>query len=152
MERTLEFRQGRGPRLYFGNLSYYLDKVAEEQRDTSNSPASTQEALEGTTAPVNRREQRRLKAEARQQRNRVLKPLEDRLATLESKISELESARETLTEHMSNPEVASDAEELRKTSTAFQSVGEQLEKAYSEWSELSDEVETTRAKLEASDL
>ena len=152
VERTLEFRQGQPPRLFFGNLSYYLDKGAEEQRGSGSSTTPTGQAPEGNLNSVNRKEQRRRKAEARQQRNRVLKPLEDRLADLESKISELESARETLTEHMSNPEVASDAEELRKASNAFQSVGEQLEKAYSEWSELSDEVETMRAKLEASDL
>ena len=51
---------------------------------------------------------------------------------------------------MSKPEIAGDPEELRKTSAAFQSVSEKLEKAYSDWSELSDEVEATRARLEAS--
>ena len=30
VDRTLEFRHGRPPKLYYGNLSYYLDKVAEE--------------------------------------------------------------------------------------------------------------------------
>ena len=53
---------------------------------------------------------------------------------------------------MSKPEVASDPDELRKTSEAFQSVGNQLEKAFSEWSELTDEVDKMRAKLEATDL
>ena len=67
-------------------------------------------------------------------------------------ITEFESAKETLTEHMSKPEVASDPEELRKTSEAFQAVGGQLEKAYSEWSQLSDEVEIMRKKLEATNL
>ena len=71
---------------------------------------------------------------------------------MESAITEFESAKETLTEHMSKPEVASDTEELRKTSEAFQAVGSQLEKAYSEWSQLSDEVEKMRAKLETADL
>ena len=152
VERTLEFRQGQGPRLYFGNLSYYLDKVSEEQRDCESPNASPEQVSAGSSNQVNRKEQRRRKAEARQQRNRLLKPLEDQLASLESKISELESAKETFTEHMSTPEVASDAEKLRKTSSAFQSVAEQLEKAYSEWSKLSDEVETMQAKLDVSDL
>ena len=48
--------------------------------------------------------------------------------------------------------VVHDAEELRKASEAFQSVTTQLEKAYSDWSELSDEVETLRAKLAATQL
>ena len=82
----------------------------------------------------------------------MLKPLEAQLATLESSIAEFEAAKETLTEHMSKPEIAGDAEELRKTSIAFQAVSDQLEKAFIDWSELSTEVETMRAKLEASEL
>ena len=155
VERTLEFRQEQPPRLYYGNLSYYLDKVAEEERretrqNTGLTPASRSDT--SGDGSVNRREQRRREAEARQQRNRVLKPLEERLEKLETSIAEFESARKTLTEHMSRPEVAGDAEELRKTSIVFQSVSDQLEKAYSDWSELSNEVETMRSKLEAAQL
>ena len=154
-ERTLEFRQGQPPKLYYGNLSYYLDKVAEEERLQSQqktAPRSTSSTNTPGDVGVNRREQRRREAEARQQRNRVLKPLEERLEKLETSITEFESAKETLTEHMSQPEVAGDTEELRKTSDAFQSVSNQLEKAYSDWSELSNEVETMRSKLKATQL
>ena len=155
VERTLEFRQGKSPSLYYGNLSYYLDKVAEKERIQSQKGATSGSASGTTTTrdgTVTRKEQRRQEAEARQQRNLVLKPLEQRLEKLEAGISEFEAARETLTDHMSKPEVASDAEELRKASEAFQSVTTQLEKAYSDWSELSDEVETLRAKLESTQL
>ena len=155
VERTLEFRQGSSPKLYFGNLSYYLDKVAEEEAASSrqgSAPTANTQSSTAATAGGNRKEQRRREAELRQQRNRVLKPLEERLKKLETSISEYETAKETLTEHMSNPGVAGDADELRKTSSAFQSVSDQLEKAFSEWSELSDEVETMRTTLEASGL
>jgi len=155
VERTLEFRQGEQPRLYHGNLSYYLDKVAEGERRSSNpGTANTRAGASSTTreGSLTRKEERRLEAKVRQQRNLVLKPLEQRLEKLESAITEFESAKETLTEHMSKPEVASDTEELRKTSEAFQAVGSQLEKAYSEWSQLSDEVEKMRTKLETADL
>ncbi len=151
VERTLEFRQEQPPRLYYGNLSYYLDKVAEEERREPRQNAEPGPDPSGDGS-VNRREQRRREAEARQQRNRVLKPLEERLEKLESSITEFESAKKTLTEHMSRPGVAGDTEELRKTSNAFQSVSDQLEKAYSDWSELSNEVETMRSKLEAARL
>lgn len=149
VERTLEFRQGRVPRLYYGNLSYYLEKVAEEERLASGSPAVSAGPATGSKGEgsVNRKEQRRREAELRQQRNKVLKPLEEELEKLEASIAEFEAAKETLTEHMSKPEVAGDAEELRKASEAFQSVSNQLEKTYSDWSELSDEVEAQRAKL-----
>tara|TARA_B100000674_G_C37937852_1_gene961200 strand:+ start:58 stop:2043 length:1986 start_codon:yes stop_codon:yes gene_type:complete len=155
VERTLEFRQGKQPRLYHGNLSYYLDKVAEDEHLSSNSrTVPTGERATSTTreGSLTRKEERRREAKMRQQRNLVLKPLEQQLEKLETAITEFEAAKETLTEHMSKPEVASDTEELRKTSEAFQAVGGQLEKAYSEWSQLSDEVETMRRKLEATNL
>ena len=154
VERTLEFRPSKPPKLYYGNLSYYLDKVAEEEKAQGPRAALPSNATATDSDPKsgNRKEQRRREAEARQQRNRVLKPLEDRLEKLETSISEFEAAKKTLTEHMSTPEMAGDADELRKASTAFQSVSDQLEKAYSDWSELSSEVETMRSKLEASRL
>jgi ATP-binding cassette subfamily F protein 3 len=155
VERTLEFRQGNSPKLYFGNLSYYLDKVAEEEAASSrqgSAPTANTQSSTAAMAGGTRKEQRRREAELRQQRNRVLKPLEERLKKLETSISEYETAKETLTEHMSNPGVAGDADELRKASSAFRSVSDQLEKAFSEWSELSDEVETMRTTLEASGL
>ena len=155
VERTLEFRQGKQPRLYHGNLSYYLDKVAEDEHLSSKSrTVPTGERATSTTreGSLTRKEERRREAKMRQQRNLVLKPLEQQLEKLETAITEFEAAKETLTEHMSKPEVASDTEELRKTSEAFQAVGGQLEKAYSEWSQLSDEVETMRRKLEATNL
>ena len=150
VERTLEFRQGSSPKLYFGNLSYYLDKVAEEEAASSrqgSAPTANTQSSTAATAGGNRKEQRRREAELRQQRNRVLKPLEERLKKLETSISEYETAKETLTEHMSNPGVAGDADELRKASSAFRSVSDQLEKAFSEWSELSDEVEPPTLRL-----
>lgn len=155
VERTLEFRQSRQPRLYHGNLSYYLDKVAEDEqggRSSGSGSSATRDTSTTRDGSLTRKEERRREAKIRQQRNLVLKPLEDRLEKLEATITEFEAARETLTEHMSRPDVAGDAGELRKTSEAFQSVGNQLEKAYSEWSGLTDEVETMRAKLEATDL
>lgn len=155
VERTLEFRQERKPRLYHGNLSYYLDKVAEdENRTTQRGAANSITGSSSTTrdGSLTRKEERRREAKTRQQRRLVLKPLEERLEKLEATITEFEAARETFTQHMSKPEVASDPDELRKTSEAFQSVGNQLEKAFSEWSELTDEVDKMRAKLEATDL
>ena len=155
VERTLEFRQERKPRLYHGNLSYYLDKVAEdENRTTQRGAANSITGSSSTTrdGSLTRKEERRREAKTRQQRRLVLKPLEERLEKLEATITEFEAARETFTQHMSKPEVASDPDELRKTSEAFQAVGNQLEKAFSEWSELTDEVDKMRAKLEATDL
>lgn len=145
--KTLEFRQGQDPQLYFGNLSYYLDKKAEEEgRKSTTTTTPTRQT--NTTTPVNRKAQRKHEAELRQKRTRILKPLESQLESLETQISEFEAARETLTGHLSKPEISSDSEELRKTTAAYQTVSERLEQTFSKWSTLSDEVETLRTELE----
>jgi ATP-binding cassette subfamily F protein 3 len=148
VDRTLEFRQGQDPKLYFGNLSYYLDKKEEEDNARRGMTSATMTPADNGSSGGNRKEQRRIEAERRQKRNRILKPLEERLETLENQITELEAAKATLTSHLSKPEVSADAEELRKTTAAYQSVSEKLEETFSAWSILSDEVETKRAELE----
>ncbi|NNC89755.1 MAG: ABC-F family ATP-binding cassette domain-containing protein [Akkermansiaceae bacterium] len=146
--RTLEFRQGQAPRIFFGNLTYYLEKKEEEESGRA-AGGGGKEAVHDLApeTPANRKEQRRQEAELRKKRARVLKPLEDELAVLEEKIAELEAAKATLTEHLGKPEVTGDPEELRKATTAFQSLSEQLETAFTEWTSLSDQVEKVRAEV-----
>ena len=151
VEKTLEFRQGQDPKLYFGNLSYYLDKKEEEEnigRGVSPKRPSSAPATAANTPKLSSKERRKKEAEQRQKRAHVLKPLEDQLAVLEHQISNFESAKETLTEHLSKPEISGNADELRKATTAYQTVADKLETTFSEWSALSDEVETKRAEID----
>ena len=100
---------------------------------------------------VSRKDQRRAEAEARDQRNKLLKPLENELAALETKIAEYESAQVTLTAALSSDEVAADADKLRETSNAVTRIATALENSYSRWGELSDEIERVKAKLGIAD-
>jgi ATP-binding cassette, subfamily F, member 3 len=160
--KTLEFRPGRQPVLYAGNITYYLEKSADDaQREkqkggTGVSSASTPSVAGGATpkaspnAPsVNRKEQRRIEAEAREIKSKVLRPLENELETLEAKIAEFETAQATLTAALSSEEVAADSDKLRETTNAVAKVTKSLETAYSRWGVLSDEIEKVKAKLGA---
>ncbi|MFD0895815.1 ABC-F family ATP-binding cassette domain-containing protein [Luteolibacter ambystomatis] len=160
--KTLEFRPGEDPRVFVGNITYYLDKIAEEEKAERNSPAKLSKrpatpvikpivAPQPAAAPAetagNRKDQRRQDAELRQKRAKVLKPLEDEFAALEKKIAELEVAQNTLTEHLSDPAVAADPDKFRQASNAVASVTTQLETAYSRWAELSEEIEKLSAQF-----
>lgn len=155
VEKTLEFRQGQDPKLYFGNLTYYLDKRDEEENQkgsmTSSAAPSSQSQVANNAADngprLSSKERRKRDADIRQKRAKVLKPREDQLAVLEHQIAGFEAARETLTTHLSKPEVSGDEDELRKATAAYKAVADKLEKAFGEWSALSDEVETLRAEL-----
>jgi ATP-binding cassette subfamily F protein 3 len=159
--KTLEFRPGEAPRVFVGNITYYLDKTAEEAKAEKNAPAklAKREAVQ-VVKPIaakpaaaavensgNRKDQRRQDAELRQKRAQVLKPLENEFAAVEAKIAELEAAQTTLTDHLSDPVIAADPDKFRQASQAVANVTQSLEVAYSRWSELSDQIEALQAQL-----
>jgi len=84
--KTLEFRPGESPQVYHGNVTYYLEKKAAEKsaskglsrtssKPTLSSLASASSAPTPVKGPkLSRKEQRRLKAEERQKRSKVLAP------------------------------------------------------------------------------
>jgi ATP-binding cassette, subfamily F, member 3 len=152
--KTLEFRPGRQPVLYHGNISYYIDKSAADQALAAgrSAPARASSTTAGSTGSsgksgISRKDQRRVEAEARELRSKFLKPREAELAALETKIAGLEASQATLTQHLSGEACAADADVLRDTSNAVEKVTRGLETSYSRWGELSAEIETLRAKL-----
>jgi ATP-binding cassette subfamily F protein 3 len=152
--KTLEFRPGEDPRLFMGNITYYLEKTAEEAgraprlsvlASGSNTPKDS-----GSSAKSNapsRKDQKRIEAEQRQLRTQVLKPLEDEVAVLEKKIAEFETAQINMTAELSKPEVTASPAKLRLVSNNVQQITQKLEAAISRWESLSAEVEQVKAKL-----
>lgn len=146
--KTIEIRSQAPPRVFQGNISYYLDKKAEEETTNAklNSPRNG-----GTTSPkptpTNRREARRVEAEKRQQRSQLLSPLQQELQRVEQRIAELEAAQATLSEHMSQPDVAQDGEKMQQASIALANTSNKLENAFSAWAELSDKIERLQQEL-----
>jgi ATP-binding cassette subfamily F protein 3 len=161
VDKTLEFRPSQSPRLFTGNITYYLEKTAEEKaasngggpRKASGKAAaasggkSSGAAKSESDSPGDRREQRKQEARKRQQRAEILKPLERELETLEGQIAELEEAQRTLTAALSDEQTAADSDKLQKAGRAVEQITDKLETRYSRWGELSDEIEKARAKL-----
>jgi ATP-binding cassette, subfamily F, member 3 len=153
--KTLEFRPGEPPRLFSGNITYYLEKTEAEAGTRTPAKGGGATAAKGvpqaSAAPVNRKDQRRAEAEAREARNRLLKPLETELATLETRIAEFEAEQARLTADLSDAGIAADPERLRETSRGVAVATSALENGYSRWAVLSDEIERVRAKLGITD-
>ena len=148
--KTLEFRPGEAPRLFSGNITYYLEKTAGDTPRGADDLTSLGAARSAASPPAtpNRKDQRRLDAGAREMRAKVLKPLENELDALEAKIAEFEAAQTTLTTALSSDEVAADSDKLRETSNAITQITTALETSYSRWGVLSDEIEKAKAKLD----
>lgn len=143
--KTLEFRVGEPPRLYLGNLSYYLEKKAEEKARMQGAashftaPASRPNAAE--PLPVNAKERRKLEAQRRQGRAGVLKPLQEKLAQVEEGIAALEAEKAALAARMSSAGFNDDAGLVLETTSRFADVEAALNRAYSQWSDVSEAVE-----------
>jgi ATP-binding cassette subfamily F protein 3 len=155
VSKTLEFRPGEQPVLYAGNITYYLEKSAEDE--AAKKGIAPRLATLGTAAPangssrqsvpgVNRKEQRRIEAEQREIRSKVLKPLETEFTALEAKIAELEAAQATLTQQLSSEETGNNPGKLREVTNAVDKLAKSLEVSYTRWGALSEEIERLRTK------
>ncbi len=153
--KTLEFRPGEQPTLYAGNITYYLEKSAEDEAAkkgmpklaTLGAPATNNGSSRQTIPGVNRKEQRRIEAEQREIRSKVLKPLETEFTALEAKIAELEGAQATLAAQLSSEEVSNNPGKLREVTNAVDKLAKSLEVSYTRWGALSEEIERLRTKL-----
>ena len=152
--KTLEFRPGEQPVLYAGNITYYLEKSAEDEaakkgiapRLTSTASAAPNGSSRPSVPGVNRKEQRRIEAEQREIKSKVLKPLEAEFTALEAKVAELEAAQATLTQQLSSDAVTNNPGKLREVSNAVDKLAKSLELSYSRWGALSEEIERLRVK------
>jgi len=151
VQKTLEFRPNEDPRLFTGNLTYYLEKTEAEESQETPHQATSQDSSSRPQTPVseNSKERRKREAALREKRNQFLKPLQIEFESVEQSIGELEGAQGTLTKHLESPEVMADAQKLQETTAAYESISRKLENAYSKWEELSTQIEKVQKELEA---
>ena len=155
--KTIEIHPDHPPKVYLGNISYYLDKKAEEEarlKAQSNAPsAAGSTATKGGSRSsanepkVNRKEQRKREAEQRRIRKEKLEPLQKQLAETEGQIALTESLLSDLTQQMNDPANAADGDKMQEISTQFATANKTLEKAYTDWSTISEQIEQVEASL-----
>ncbi|MEN8847032.1 MAG: ABC-F family ATP-binding cassette domain-containing protein [Akkermansiaceae bacterium] len=152
--KTMEFRPGEDPRLFAGNLTYYLNKIEEDEGATKSSAEqeapklASQKPSQPKGPRLNPKERRKRDAAIREKRNKVLKPLQSDLAKTEAVIAEIEASQATITQRMDSPEISGDPEKLAESTRAYANLAEKLEKAYSKWTDLSASIEKVEAELE----
>jgi ATP-binding cassette subfamily F protein 3 len=140
--KVLEFIPGEPPKLYYGNVSDYIEKKQadlEAAKPKAGGSASTGSSKTGGGA--NRKEQRRLEAKAREAKAAKLKPLEEEFESVEEKIGSIEQEKSELTNKLVDPEFFKKGEEAAEATKRFAEMESELEGLYSKWSELSDKIE-----------
>ena len=150
VNKVLEFRLGHAPRLFYGNVSAYLETVeAEERRMKAAAMQQTEATPAAQVQTGNRKDARRAREMARQQRNRVLRPLQQELEQVEADIAEKDERKESISAELENPANMSDNQKLMELTQEYQQLERESEALYTRWEELSEEIELKTAELEA---
>ena len=150
VNKVLEFRPGYAPRLFYGNVSAYLETVeAEEKRLKTAAQQQSAVTPAGQAQSGNRKDARRARELARQQRNKVLKPLQQELEQVETDIAEKDERKELISAELENPANMSDNQKLMELTQEYQQLERESEALYTRWEELSEEIELKTAELEA---
>ena len=151
VNKVLEFRLGYAPRLFYGNVSAYLETVEAEERRAKEMAQLQTAATPAAQAQAggNRKDARRAREMARQQRNKILKPLQQELEQVEAEIATKDERKECISAELENPANMSDNQKLMELTQEYQQLERETEALYSRWEELSEEIELKTAELEA---
>ena len=149
VNKVLEFRLGYAPRLFYGNVSAYLETVEAEERRLKAEAQVPAAASEAQPVTGNRKDARRAREMARQQRNKVLKPLQQELEQVESAIALKDERKEAVSAELERPENMCDNQRLMELTQEYQLLERETEALYTRWEELSEEIELKTAELEA---
>ncbi len=149
VNKVLEFRAGDNPRLFYGNVSAYLDSIdqLEKKQKLQNSGTSTSGA--SSLSGSQRKDQKRRAAEARQKRAQLVKPLESELLSVEKSIASCETQRSDITHQLEDPANMSENQKLMDLTQRYQQLQREEEALFSRWDELSTQIEQITAQINA---
>ncbi len=143
--KVLEFIPGEKPKLYYGNVSDYLEKkkadlALEAERQAASSPGASRRDEDDSSNGGNRKEQRRLEAKAREERAAKLKPLRKEFDTVESEISRLEEEKAVLDGKLVDPEFFKNGSDASEAMKRYSEIEALLESRIVRWSDLGDKI------------
>lgn len=127
---------------FYGGIDYYLSKRNEESYNTVK-------INKNDTPPKinNRKEEKRIQAEKRQKSHISTKKLKKTILDLEIIIEKLESTKINLEEDLGKEEVYSNNVLARQNKIEYEKTKHELEKAYSDWTNASDNLENIKDQL-----
>ena len=138
-DKVIEFySNGIPPRSYPGNLSAFIEKKSEEE--ISNPQLQVQKSKQKITSTPSRKETRKLQSRIRQEKAETLKPLQENLDEIENKIKLAEDRKLEIEKEMADPAFFK-LKESPDVTKEYKEIHAEVEKLYSNWSLISDEIE-----------
>ncbi len=137
VNKVLEIRDQQAV-LHEGNIDDYL---AIRQRLEAEAKGDTPPVVKATEQPVNRKEERRQRAQQQAQLNAVLRPWKKKAEAAEKEVEQLEERKIELESLMADPDLYADQAQWAKVSKDYNEVRRRLERQYALWEEVQGKIE-----------
>jgi ATP-binding cassette, subfamily F, member 3 len=133
--KVVDIRKGK-LKIYLGDIDYFLSKRDLSSLERDAVVAEKKEKVEGT----NRKEQKRIEAELRQQKHNATKNLVKEITSWEIKISSYENLINDLESKLADTNIYSNGETAKDITSRFNKTKSQLELANKKWEELTEKL------------
>jgi ATP-binding cassette subfamily F protein 3 len=131
VNKVVDIRKGT-IKLYPGDIDYFLSKRSE----LSDSSIESNYEIKEKKVFSNRKDQKRIEAEIRQQKHKASKDVVKSISNLESVITKLESEYKELENKLADPEIYLNGEVAKQITSRFNNVKSELDLALLKWEEL----------------
>lgn len=133
--KVVDIRKGK-LKIYLGDIDYFLSKRDLSSLERDALVSEKKEKVEGT----NRKEQKRIEAELRQQKHNATKNLVKEITSWEIKISSYENLINDLENKLADTNIYSNGETAKDITSRFNKTKSQLELANKKWEELTEKL------------
>jgi len=151
VDKCVEFRDRR-IKEFLGGVDDYLERrrtnsIDDVFRKPKENGASAASPIAAKASEVDRKEQKRLEAEARNRRYAATKDLKKKLSKIETAIAELEERKEGCQGELAAPEIYSDPNRLREVQKRLADVEKSLAEQYTAWERVASDLEAVEAEI-----
>ncbi len=127
-------------RLFHGSFKEYWDRKTAE-RQTREAKLTAQAKQDASISREDRKEQKRREAKERNQRSKIKKEIEQRHASLEEQINDIEDEMKQLETQMVDEQVLKDPAKISEVTKRYKHIQSQKESLYIEWEDVIESLE-----------
>ncbi|MGL1931682.1 MAG: ABC-F family ATP-binding cassette domain-containing protein [Desulfotalea sp.] len=151
VNKVFEVKDGK-INVYDGNISEYLTKIEQiaalEKQDKQSATEKVKVAsVESGVGKENRKERKKMAAQRRQERSKLVGEWVKKSEESEKKIEEYETLKEKIEEQLADPELYSDEKAWAEVSEDYDDCKRHLERSYASWEEAQGKIEEGELKL-----
>jgi ATP-binding cassette subfamily F protein 3 len=133
--KVIDIRKGK-LKTYLGDIDYFLSKRDLSSLERDAVVVEKKEKVE----TINRKDQKRIEAELRQQKHNATKNLVKEISSWEIKISSYENLVKDLERKLADPSIYSDGDAAKDITNRFNKAKSELEQANKKWEKLTEKL------------